>query len=118
MAEVLHLVVGVWHGPLCGLGQPQQGLTGTFTRARVTCPACLVTLDLMEQEGVRVKARLHWVEAYARKEDGRWCEVVWRAGRRPTPARARRAKAQGHELARVPVLDARSLQAQAHKLTR
>lgn len=114
MSEVC-MAVGLWHGRLCAVVQPSSApVTPTLSdltldRSRVTCVACLVVLDCLEELGWPVKTRLQWWMSYRRKRDGTVRESLWGRGGKPSPELKRQAQRRGHRLERVRVLDVRSL---------
>lgn len=111
------LSIGVWHDSLCGVlaqgdvvrDRTEQAARLTFDRPRVTCTACLVALDRLEELGWPVKARWYWWQGYARKSDGRWRERLWQYGCAPSPRLRQQAMRREHRIERVQVLDVRSL---------
>lgn len=114
----VHYGVGVWHGALCELGKAHAHMGRlTFARERVTCAFCLVIWDQLEEQGWPVATARHWWEGYERQVDGQWCERLWRRDHKPSEARRRQAKRQGHRLERVRVVNARSLAYHAEKFT-
>lgn len=117
-----HYCVGVWYGALCELGkhftrEDEKAGRLTLARERVTCASCLVIWDQLEEQGWPVSSSRHWWEGYERQVDGQWCERLWRKDHKPSEARRRQAKRQGHRLALKRVINARSLAFHANKFT-
>jgi len=112
-----HLVVGMWHSPLCALGTktPVGSRTGTFLKEATTCPRCLVLLDRLEELGSPLKTRPHWLDLRP-SAGGEVKEVIWSYGHAPSHQYRKSLADAGRAARRVDVISPRSLHHHAEEL--